>query len=75
MKTLTIRLPDVLAGRIEQESITRRVPMSVADACLVRMSETLPDPVVLTTNTDLKSTAATAARSCPACCREAACLV
>ena len=29
MKTLTIRLPDVLARRIEQESITRRVSKSV----------------------------------------------
>ena len=28
------------------------VPMSLADACLVRMSETLADPVVLTTDTD-----------------------
>lgn len=30
------------------------VPMSLADACLVRMSETLPDPVVVTTDTDFK---------------------
>jgi predicted nucleic acid-binding protein len=30
------------------------VPMSLADACLVRMTETLPDPVVLTTDTDFK---------------------
>jgi len=28
------------------------VPMSFADACLVRMSETLADPVLLTTDTD-----------------------
>lgn len=27
-------------------------PMSLADACLVRMSETLPDPVILTTDSD-----------------------
>jgi predicted nucleic acid-binding protein len=26
------------------------VPMSLADACLVRMSEVLPDPIVLTTD-------------------------
>ena len=26
------------------------VPMSLADACLVRMSETLPDPLLLTTD-------------------------
>ena len=29
-------------------------PMSLADACLVRMSETLPDPLVLTTDADFK---------------------
>jgi predicted nucleic acid-binding protein len=28
------------------------VPMSLADACLVRMTETCADPVVLTTDTD-----------------------
>ena len=28
MKTLTVRLPDVLAKRIEQESLTRRVSKS-----------------------------------------------
>lgn len=30
------------------------VPMSLADACLVRMSETLADPVVLTTDADFR---------------------
>lgn len=30
------------------------VPMSLADACLVRMTETLPDPLVLTTDADFK---------------------
>ena len=30
------------------------VPMSLADACLVRMTETLRDPVVLTTDADFK---------------------
>lgn len=30
------------------------VPMSLADACLVRMSETLPDPVILTTDSDFQ---------------------
>jgi predicted nucleic acid-binding protein len=30
------------------------VPMSFADACLVRMSEILPDPVVVTTDSDFK---------------------
>ena len=30
------------------------VPMSLADACLVRMTETLPDPLVVTTDTDFR---------------------
>lgn len=30
------------------------IPMSLADACLVRMSETLPEPVVLTTDSDFR---------------------
>jgi predicted nucleic acid-binding protein len=30
------------------------VPMSFADACLVRMTETLDDPVLLTTNADFR---------------------
>ena len=29
-------------------------PMSLADACLVRMTETLPDPVIVTTDSDFK---------------------
>jgi predicted nucleic acid-binding protein len=31
------------------------VPMSFADACLVRMTEVLPDPVLLTTDADFRS--------------------
>ena len=30
------------------------VPMSLADACLVRMSETLAEPVLLTTDADFR---------------------
>jgi uncharacterized protein len=30
------------------------VPMSFADACLVRMTETLTDPVLLTTDADFR---------------------
>jgi predicted nucleic acid-binding protein len=30
------------------------VPMSLADACLVRMTETLADPIVLTTDKDFR---------------------
>jgi len=30
------------------------IPMSLADASLVRMTETLPDPVIITTDADFK---------------------
>ena len=30
------------------------VPMSLADACLVRMTEVLPEPLVLTTDSDFR---------------------
>ena len=30
------------------------VPMSLADACLVRMSETLPGPIIITTDADFR---------------------
>ena len=30
------------------------VPMSLADACLVRLTETLPDPIILTTDSDFR---------------------
>jgi uncharacterized protein len=30
------------------------VPMSLADACLVRMTEMFPDPVILTTDSDFR---------------------
>jgi len=30
------------------------VPMSLADACLVRMTETLADPIIVTTDADFK---------------------
>ncbi len=30
------------------------VPMSLADACLVRLSETLPNPIILTTDSDFR---------------------
>ena len=30
------------------------IPISMADACLVRMSEVLPDPLLLTTDTDFR---------------------
>ena len=30
------------------------LPMGLADACLVRMTETLPDPIILTTDSDFR---------------------
>ena len=30
------------------------IPMTLADACLVRMTEMLPDPIVLTTDSDFR---------------------
>ena len=30
------------------------VPMSLADACLVRMTEVLPDPIILSTDSDFR---------------------
>lgn len=30
------------------------VPMSIADACLVRLTETIPNPLLLTTDSDFK---------------------
>ena len=30
------------------------IPMSLADACLVRMSEILPEPLIITTDTDFR---------------------
>ena len=32
----------------------RQVPMSFADACLVRMTELLPEPILLTTDSDFR---------------------
>ncbi len=31
-----------------------RLPMSLADACLVRMTETMPEPIILTTDADFR---------------------
>ena len=42
---------DRVLGLIEKYS---DVPMSLADACLVRMSEILADPIVLTTDKDFR---------------------
>ena len=49
--TITEETPSVLDLLDKYED----VPMSVADACVVRLTETLPDPLVLTTDTDFKT--------------------
>jgi predicted nucleic acid-binding protein len=41
-------------------------PMSLADACLGRMTETFSDPVILTTDSDFRPIGATADRLFPA---------
>ena len=51
---LGLNLADELAQVLDLMDKYADVPMSLADACLVRMSETLPDPVVLTTDADFK---------------------
>jgi predicted nucleic acid-binding protein len=51
---LSFDLGDQLVPVLDMMAKYADVPMSLADACLVRMSETLPDPVVLTTDTDFK---------------------
>ena len=51
---LSFDLGDQLAPVLDLMHKYADVPMSLADACLVRMSETLPDPVVLTTDADFR---------------------
>jgi len=52
--TLSFDLGDQLEPVLGLLDKYSEVPMSLADACLVRMSETLPDPLVVTTDTDFK---------------------
>jgi predicted nucleic acid-binding protein len=51
---LSFSLTDELLSVLDLRAKYADVPMSLADACLVRMSETLPNPVVLTTDSDFK---------------------
>lgn len=51
---LNFSLADDLLSVLDLRAKYADVPMSLADACLVRMSETLPDPIVLTTDSDFK---------------------
>ena len=51
---LNFSLEAELVAVLDLRAKYANVPMSLADACLVRMSETLPDPLVLTTDSDFK---------------------
>ena len=51
---LAFSLADELGSVLDLRAKYASVPMSLADACLVRMSETLPDPVVVTTDSDFR---------------------
>jgi hypothetical protein len=51
---LDFSLADEMMSVLDLRAKYADVPMSLADACLVRMSEILPDPVVLTTDADFK---------------------
>jgi predicted nucleic acid-binding protein len=53
-----LRVGQVLANELEAilDLLDKydNIPMSIADACIVRMTEVLPDAMVLTTDTDFK---------------------
>ena len=51
---LGLNLETDLARILDLRAKYTSVPMSLADACLVRMSEVLPDPIVVTTDTDFR---------------------
>ncbi len=51
---LTFDLDDELERVVGLMEKYADVPMSLADACLVRMTEALADPVLLTTDTDFR---------------------
>ena len=51
---LAFNLTEELLQILDLRAKYADVPMSLADACLVRMTETLPDPVVVTTDADFK---------------------
>ena len=51
---LAFDLADELAPVLRLIQKYADVPMSLADACLVRMTEALADPILLTTDTDFR---------------------
>jgi predicted nucleic acid-binding protein len=52
--TMSFDLGDELGPVLKLMGKYADVPMSLADACLVRMTETLAEPVVLTTDDDFR---------------------
>jgi predicted nucleic acid-binding protein len=51
---LALRLQEELIRVLDLRARFANVPMSLADACLVRLSEILPDSVVVTTDADFR---------------------
>jgi len=45
---------DIIISDFSLPGFPSDVPMSLADACLVRMTETLADPIILTTDEDFR---------------------
>lgn len=52
--TITFDLGGQLESVLDLMDKYADVPMSLADACLVRMTEILPDPLLITTDADFK---------------------
>ena len=51
---LAFDLDTELTAVLELREKYADVPMSLADACLVRMSEVLPEPIIVTTDADFR---------------------
>ena len=51
---LAFQVADHLASVLKLMDKYADAPMSFADACLVRMTEALADPILLTTDTDFR---------------------
>src|SRR5690348_12191730 len=52
--TISFRLGEHMDSVLKLMDKYSDVPMSLADACLVRMTETLSDPILLTTDSDFR---------------------
>ena len=54
MVVVAFSLPENLESVLTLMQKYAELPMSLADACLVRMTELVPDPVLLTTDADFR---------------------